>query len=287
MADDDKEVIKIHNERDEKDGVFIGTLKSSAEGLWDMGKGFIDTVGKAAERLGEENAKFRDKTGFYVGEDMDTMTPECIAERIGESDEKSNKATNDDSKSTDSESTDEEAANKKRLEELQKEYIVSGARITCSKCAMGEQPMDISYVVVPTSHGVYIHGLAQLNIKDCTPENIKKFKFCTSKENPKVLEAAKEVLQSALENRKKGFFDRAMDLMTRSTDEVKVDVDAKEGLADYCAGECIFENKGEWKDGKSDVLIDGTEALLGKCKLQCKYGGEIKLYSNGLENAKE
>lgn len=214
--------------------------------------------------------RYKDDTGFYLTDDIRTMTPEEIQQRLDEHKKEQKEK----------EKEAAEKANQERLDQLKKEYIVNGARIICSCCSAAA-----SLVVLPESHGTYIHGLSQLYIKDCTPINIKKFNFCSSPENPKVIDAANEVLEETLNNRKKGFFDRCMDFLTGATNEVESNV--KDGLAQYCAAECIFENIGCWKDGKSNVLIDETHALLGRCMLQCKYGGTITLYSNGLENAIE
>ena len=273
MAIGDEEVIEIHNKADEEDGVLVETVKGSWEGVKKTAKDIKDTASKANER-------YRKDTGFNLWEDPTTMTPEEVGQRLDEA--QKNKDIEKEKQEVEKEKVQKE---KERLEELKKEYIVSGARIVCSGCSQGDQPMDASYVVVPVSHGTYIHGLSQLNITDCTAENIKKFGCCHSKENPKVVEAAKKVLKETLEERKKGFMDRCMDFLTGASNKIKTNV--KDGLAEYCAAECIFENEGQWKDGKSDVLIDGEKALLGKCTLQCKYGGTIKLYSNGLENAEE
>lgn len=282
MADDD-DIIEVHNKDDSFGTEFKNSVSNAIDGIKQIGSDFV----KSSERYHEE-------TGFYIGEDVSQLSPEECTQRLEEAQEKKEEKElkekqdkEDEERERNGGLTDAEAkeATAQRLEQLQKEYIVSGARITCTGCSAGDEPMDISYVVVPISHGVKIHGLPQLNIKDCTVENIKKFGCCHSKENPKVVEAAKEVLKEAEENRDKGLTDRFMDWMTGASDKVETNV--KDGLAECCAAECIFENSGEWTDGKEDVLIEDNEALLGKCTLQCKYGGTIKLYTNGLENAAE
>ncbi len=193
---------------------------------------------------------------------------------------------NDDNEGSDEEEAEEltpeeqEAAEKaeaERMEQLQKEYIVNAAVIKC------DNSPNMSYAIIPVSHGEYIQGKAQLNIEDCKPNtNIVSFKTCQSTENPKVREAAKKVLEQA-QDRTKGFMDRVMDLFAKPK-EINVD-EIDDELVKQCAAECEcwFDGDATWIDGKEDVLIDGKPALLGKCSAMCGYGGNITFYTSGQE----
>jgi hypothetical protein len=168
-----------------------------------------------------------------------------------------------------------EQAEKDRLENLKKQYIVNAAIIECS-CSP-----DRSYLVIPVSHGQYINGIAQLNVEDCVPNtNIISFKVCQSPKNPSVQEAAKEVLKKA-QDRKKGFFDRVMDLFGAAKEVGTID----EELLKQCAGVCKCSIDGDlkWIDGEETVLVDGKPALLGRCTTMCVFGGAIKFYTCGQE----
>lgn len=168
-----------------------------------------------------------------------------------------------------------EEAEKNRLENLQKQYIVNAAMIECS-CSPNR-----SYLVIPVSHGQYINDIAQLNVGDCVPDtNIISFKVCQSPQNPSVQEAAKEVLKKA-QDRKKGFFDRVMDLFGKPKEVGKID----EELLRQCAGvcKCAIDGALEWIDGEETVIVDGKPALLGRCTTMCVFGGSIKFYTCGQE----
>lgn len=163
-------------------------------------------------------------------------------------------------------------AEEKRLKELEKTYILHTAVILCDKA------QHESFVVLPTSHGEFIHGIPQLNVGDSKPNvNIRSFGICRSPKNPSVQAAAKKILDD-INNREKGFMDRVLDLFSKPSSEV---CDSEESLAAYCAGECNPQICMEWTDGKEDVLVDGKPALLGKGKLSCQYGGAITIYTSG------
>lgn len=166
-------------------------------------------------------------------------------------------------------------AEAERIENLQKQYIVNAAMIECS-CSPNR-----SYLVIPVSHGQYINDIAQLNVGDCVPNtNIMSFKVCQSPSNPKVQEAAKDVLKKA-QDRKKGFFDRVMDLFGAAKEVDKID----DELLKQCAAECTCGIDGDlnWIDGEETVIVDGKPSLLGRCTTMCKFGGTIKFYTCGQE----
>lgn len=168
-----------------------------------------------------------------------------------------------------------EQAEKDRLENLKKQYIVNAAMIECS-CSP-----DRSFLVIPVSHGQYINDIAQLNVEDCVPDvNIISFKVCQSPSNPSVQEAAKKVLEKA-QDRKKGFFDRVMDLFGAPKEVDKID----DELVKQCAGacKCTIDGDLKWIDGEETVIVDGKPALLGRCTTMCVFGGAIKFYTCGQE----
>ncbi|CUU50358.1 DUF4280 domain-containing protein [Clostridium beijerinckii] len=168
-----------------------------------------------------------------------------------------------------------EQAEKDRLENLKKQYIVNGAMIECS-CSPNR-----SFLVIPVSHGQYINDIAQLNVGDCMPDvNIISFKVCQSPSNPSVQEAAQKVLEKA-QDRKKGFFDRVMDLFGAPKEVGKID----DELLKQCAGacKCTIDGDLKWIDGEETVIVDGKPALLGRCTTMCTFGGSIKFYTCGQE----
>lgn len=167
------------------------------------------------------------------------------------------------------------AAEAQRLEDLKKTYILHTAVILCDKA------QHESFVVLPTSHGEFVHGLPQLNVGDSKPNvNIRSFGICRSPTNPLVKAKAKEILDTVNKERKKGFMDKVLDLFTKKSDEVCTDSD--ENLSQYCAAECTPVINMDWIDGKEDVLIDGKPALLGRCTLTCSQGdGTITIYTSG------
>lgn len=169
-----------------------------------------------------------------------------------------------------------EAAEAQRLEDLKKTYILHTAVILCDKA------QHESFVVLPTSHGEFVHGIPQLNVADSKPYiNIRSFGICRSPSNPLVQEKAKQILKEVNEEREKGFMDKVLDLFTKKSDDICTDSE-KENLAQYCAAECTPVINMEWIDGKEDVLIDGKPALLGRCTLTCSQGdGTITIYTSG------
>lgn len=228
---------------------------SSVTGAVDSAKGMLDLGKKVASNLKKD-----------ISNELDWLKKspeEKAAEKQKEADEKAAK-----------EKAEKEAAEaeEKRMAELQKTYILHTAVILCDKA------QHESFVVLDTSHGEFIHGIPQLNVGDSKPNvNIRSFGICRSPQNPDVQEAAKKILKE-VNNRKKSFFDKVLDLFSKPTEEV---CDSAESLAAYCAAECKPKIQTEWIDGKEDVLVDGKPALLGKCKLSCAYGGAITIYTSG------
>ena len=252
------------SENEERYGAIAGTAINEAEkGVKDTVNGVKQTV-SMAERVG----------GFLkrdIGNEIDwlKLSPE---EKAAEKEKEKQaaeeaKAAEEQKKADDAKAAEAEA---QRIKDLQKSYIVHTAAITCS-CALHE-----SYVVVPVGHGEFIHGIPQLNVGDSKPEiNVRSFGICNSPENPSVQENAKKIAKD-IKDRPKSFTEKVMDFFSKPPEE-----DVGKDLLAQCVGKCTPMIATEWMDGKEDVLVDGKPALLGKCKLQCLYGGEIKLYSSG------
>ena len=231
-------------------------------------QGVKDDVGGLSQMAGmAKNALGFLKEDVKNGIDWLKMSPEEKAQQKQEEKEA------EEAKKAEEEAAAEAEA--QRLEDLKKTYILHTAVILCDKA------QHESFVVLPTSHGEFIHGIPQLNVADSKPNiNIRSFGICRSPTNPLVKEKAKEILKDVNENREKGFMDKVLDLFTKKSDDVCTDSD--ENLAQYCAAECTPVINMEWIDGKEDVLIDGKPALLGRCKLTCSQGdGTITIYTSG------
>ena len=252
------------SENEEKYGVLAGTAINEAE------KGVKDTVNTV-----KQTASMAERVGGFlkrdIGNEIDwlKLSPE---EKAAEK-EKEKQAADEAQAAADKKAADEAqaaAAEEQRIKDLQKSYIVHTAAITCS-CALHE-----SYVVVPISHGEFIHGIPQLNIGDSKPEiNVRSFGICKSPQNPSVQENAKKIAKE-IKDRPKSFTEKVMDLFSKTPSE-----DVGKDLLEQCVGVCTPMIATEWIDGKEDVLVDGKPALLGKCTLTCSYCGEIKLYTSG------
>ncbi|NRT91287.1 DUF4280 domain-containing protein [Clostridium beijerinckii] len=252
------------SENEEKYGVIAGTAINEVE------KGAKDTVntvkqiGTMAERVG--GFLKRDATNEWKWLNLSPEEKAAEKEKEKQAAEEA-KAAEEQKKADEAKAAEAEA---QRIKDLQKSYIVHTAAITCS-CALHE-----SYVVVPTGHGEFIHGIPQLNIGDSKPEiNIRSFGICNSPQNPSVQANAKKIADE-IKNRPKSFTEKVMDFFSKPPAE-----DIGKDLLAQCVGVCTPMIATEWIDGKEDVLVDGKPALLGKCTLQCAYGGEIKLYTSG------
>ncbi|OOM76178.1 hypothetical protein CLPUN_27910 [Clostridium puniceum] len=245
------------SENEGKYGVLAGTVVNEAE------KGVKDTVDTVKQTVG-----MVERVGGFLKRDIGnginwlTASPEEKAAKKAEEQAEKEKKAEEEKKAAEAEA--------QRLKDLQKSYIVHTAVILCS-CAVHE-----SFAVVPISHGEFIHGIAQLNVGDSKPNvNIRNFGICQSPNNPSVQAAAKKILDE-VNSRPKSFFEKVMDLFSKPPAK-----EASADLASKCAGVCDPQIFTEWIDGKEDVLMDGKPSLLGRCKLQCAYGGEITLYTSG------
>lgn len=245
------------SENEKKYGVIAGTAKDEVE------KGVSDAVNSVSSMAGlVKNAAGFLKDDIKSGWDWLNKSPEEKA-AIKAKEEAEKKQKEEEAKAA-------EEAEKARMAELQKSYITHTAVILCSFAARE------SFVVVPTGHGEFIHGIPQLNVGDSKPDiNIRSFGVCRSPENPSVKEAAKKILKE-INDKPKSFTEKVMSFFCKPpAQEVGKD------LAQKCAGVCKAQITMDWDNGKEDVLIDGKPALLGRCKLQCGYGGVITLFTSG------
>lgn len=242
-----------------------------------------DKIEGAKEAISGAIDKAKD-VGGYLKEDFNNIK-EGISDLFASDEEKAAKKAEEEAQKA------EEEAEQKALEEemerqrelLDKSYILHTALVTCDKAYTNEE-MNPSYIVVPKSHGVTIHGLPQLTINDFLAEvNVLNFGICRSPHNPGVQEAARKIIDEVNEE-SKSWTDKLMSIFA---DESKEEVCTGSGeetptsLAEYCAASCTPDFTECWVDGKSDVLIDGVPTMLGKCTLSCIYGGAIQIQSSG------
>ncbi|WP_165000370.1 DUF4280 domain-containing protein [Anaerophilus nitritogenes] len=173
---------------------------------------------------------------------------------------------------------------KEGVEENQVTYVVHGAEIQCS-CGLRK-----SNIVVPKSHGTFIHDIPQLRVGDSKPnENILSFGGCTSPENPFVQEAAKNIVRE-VKNREKSFMDKVMDFFCKKPEE-----EVNKDFIGTCAGVCKPAIDMSWIDGKKDTFIvdnfedekEDYKALLSTCTLTCIYGGKIIITDDGQQKKEE
>lgn len=230
-----------------------------------------------------EIAKNTAKTAQYLIGDIGNA---ITGENTNKSDSPSENGNSDESSNESSENSESELDPSfipgtdecnKRLAEMEKTYILHTAVLYCDKAAR------FSHLVLPKSHGEFIHGIPQLNVGDCIPnKNILSFGVCTSPLNPSVQEAAEKILDDVRKEHEDDFTTKVCHFFGKKTSAEKVCTNEKESLAAICAGVCnpqIFVD--EWPDGKEDLIIEGKKALLGRCKLSCGYGGTIIIFTSG------
>lgn len=246
-------------------------------------------LGSIAKTIGEvamepingtiEIAKDTVNTVKYLAEDI--TSPEKGKSNEESKDENSDKEKSDDKQEPDPAFVPGSDECNERLENMKNMYILHTAVLMCSYA--GRE----SYLVVTQSHGEFIQGIPQLNVGDCIPNvNIRNFGICRSPKNPDVQNNAKKILKDVKaenEDSALGFVDKVKNFFFKSSDDLHIDVEHPENsLVQQCAGKCdpqIFVD--EWPDGQENVLIDGKPALLGRCKLNCGYDGEITLFTTG------
>lgn len=156
-------------------------------------------------------------------------------------------------------------------------YVVHTARIECS-CAYQNNG---SYLTLGATHGVYARQIPQMTVKDTIVNaNVVNFGYCTSPENPKVMEAAEQaVLEARAEiEANKGWRDHLADAFFGEKE-----IEVTESLLKECAGECIaqFPIGAAWQKEHPKVTINGESPLLRRCELTCIYGGHITILMSG------
>ena len=241
----------------------VDDTKNDIKGAWDTAKRVEGYAKRDLGKLGDKASE-----GFNYITASDEEKAQMKAEKEKEQAEK------DEAEDRESKAKEDEAeAEAERLERLQESYILHTAMIECSKA------FRPSYLVVPISHGEFIQGIPQLNIKDSKPLiNIRSFGVCKSPLNPEVQKAASEILEK-VNNEEKTFSQKVMSIFCKEPDNKPSEID--ESLLSQCVGKCIPVINMDWVDGKEDVLVEGEAALLGKCSLKCLYGGDITLYTSG------
>lgn len=141
---------------------------------------------------------------------------------------------------------------------LEDQYIVFGAE---TECSMG---LRKSKLVLPSDHGIFIRGKAQLHAKDCVEvQNVIPFGGCRSASNP----------------------DTAMKMASRGISLAAPSINSVFCMpvpSLGCAGTCMPKiTSVEWEDAHEYTDIDDEKALLGRCTLTCAYGGIIKITDAG------
>ena len=255
----------------QKDG-FLGAAKKGVENkVNDLKQGVEDAKNKAKE------------VGGYLKEDFNNLK-DGISDFFASDEEKAAKKAEEEAKKAqeEAEKKAQEEEEKARREALDKSYILHTALLVCDQAYINSETgleAHPSYIVLPYSHGESIHGLPQLNVDDYVSDvNVLNFGICRSPKNPSVQAAARDILEEVKEE-SKSWTDKLLGIFVDdSVDEV---CDSTESLAAYCAGVCTPQFDKGWIDGKEDVLIDGSPALLGRCTLSCIYGGNITIQSSG------
>lgn len=255
----------------QKDGFLGATQKAVENKVDDIKQGVNDVKNKAKE------------VGGYLKEDFNNLK-DAVGDLFASEEEKAAKKAEEEAKKAkeEAEKKAQEEEEKARREALDKSYILHTALLVCDKAYItSETGLEAhpSYIVLPQSHGESIHGLPQLNVDDYIGDvNVLNFGICRSPKNPSVQAAAREILDEVKEETK-SWTDKLMSIFV---DDSNNDVcDSEESLAAYCAGVCTPKFDKGWVDGKEDVLIDGSPALLGRCTLNCIYGGNITIQSSG------
>ncbi|KOY15753.1 DUF4280 domain-containing protein [Paenibacillus xylanivorans] len=151
-----------------------------------------------------------------------------------------------------------------------KSYVVHGAY---AQCTFGTRPARL---VIPASHGDYIHEQPQLNVNDfLSMTNIRPFGLCTSLSNPAVQAEMKAIVDAVQPPKQDiGWF---KSLFTKEED-----VPLEELPPPECVAMCTPQIIAPWLDGKDDVKVSTGDALLNTCKNFCICGrGDITIVHNG------
>lgn len=164
------------------------------------------------------------------------------------------------------------------MAELTDTYVVHGA---CSTCSMG---MRASKVVLHKTHGVFLKGLPQMTVKDCTGDyHVICFGGCYSMENPSTAAEAEKVKKAVDEACPETFTDKVMNKFTGG--KKKQETAAEEGVPQVvglCTPRIMAQ---EWDHGQDGVETDEKSPLMGGARLYCIYGGEIEIVESGQPEA--
>ena len=136
-------------------------------------KGFTDAT-KDAVSSGIDNAKQTAKgveakaeeVAGFIQDDFNSLK-ENVSDFFASDEEKQKKKEEEEAKKKAEEEqkkAEEEAAEEYR-NMLDRSYILHTACIVCS-CAYTNESVNPSYIVVPKSHGEFIHGMPQLTVAD-------------------------------------------------------------------------------------------------------------------------
>ncbi|MCW3791436.1 DUF4280 domain-containing protein [Paenibacillus sp. LS1] len=148
-------------------------------------------------------------------------------------------------------------------------YAVHGAYAICS---LGTRPARL---IVPASHGDYIHEQPQLNVFDyLSMTHVRPFGLCTSKSNPDVQAEMKKVEEAVVAPKQDiGWF---KSLFTKEED-----IPLEELPPPECVAMCVPRTVRPWFFGKEDVKVGIADAMLNTCSNSCIYGGQITIIDDG------
>ena len=170
-------------------------------------KGFTDAT-KDAVSSGRDNAKQdvkgkvekAEEVAGFIQDDFNSLK-ENVSDFYASDEEKQKKKEEEEAKKKAEEEqkkAEEEAAEEYR-NMLDRSYILHTACIVCS-CAYTNESVNPSYIVVPKSHGEFIHGMPQLTVAAyIANKNVLDIGICRSPKNPAVQEKAREILDEVQE----------------------------------------------------------------------------------------
>ncbi|BFH52066.1 hypothetical protein J6TS7_39230 [Paenibacillus dendritiformis] len=154
-------------------------------------------------------------------------------------------------------------------EQAEPKYVVHGAYCACTQ---GSRPARL---IIPASHGDYIHDQPQLNVEDQVPMvNIRPFGVCQSTQNPAV-QAVIDALPPMPKQEEAGWFASLF---------IKKEAPPPEEVpAPVCVAMCVPNVTAGmlWQSGKENVLVGGAPALLSNGWVTCAYGGLITIVHDG------
>lgn len=155
------------------------------------------------------------------------------------------------------------------MTESNQSFVVHGA------CAFCDQGSREARIIVPKSHGTYIHNLPQLERYDCAPNvNIRPFGVCRSTKNPAVQAEMKKVEEEVKAPKQDvGWF--------KSLFMKEEEIPLEKLPPPQCVAMCDPKLTGPWLLAKENVKIGYADALLNTSINSCIYGGKIKIVDNG------